>query len=101
MRKSLFLTVVVFIVSGCASFWNSWVATAEGTDFDQYVARYGVPTSQYQMQTGEMAYSFRKQCSYVHGYEETLVVVYPNNIIKSISRTQYCPSEPPPPKKQK
>ena len=98
--KKYFLTVLMMMgLAGCASFWNAFFETDEGKDFDSYVTKNGVPSSSYQMQNGEMAYSFKKQCSYVHGYEETLVIVYPNNIIKKISHTQYCPSEPTPPKK--
>ncbi|MBP5403971.1 MAG: hypothetical protein J6Y17_02650 [Elusimicrobiaceae bacterium] len=98
--KKYFMLIVFFCfgLTACSSFWNAFLETDEGKDFDSYIAKNGVPYSSYQMQNGEIAYSFRKNCSYTRGFEEYMVIVYPNNIIKSISKTQYCPSAPNPPK---
>ena len=100
MKKQILLAaLVVFGLAGCASFWAA--LSDEGTNFDNYVASHGVPVSSYKMQNGDMAYSFRRACSYVQGFEESVVIVGPDNLIKSVSKTQYCPSVPTSSKKSK
>ena len=100
MKKILIMLTCVFGgLIGCSSFWNAFLETEEGTNFDTYITKHGVPSSSYRLQTGEVAYSFHNNCSY-GGQEEYVVVVYPNNIIKSITKTQYCPSAPTPPHKK-
>lgn len=60
--------------------------------FDDYILKHGVPTAQVSLQSGNIAYSFVKQCSYSPGQEETTVMVNQENIITGISRKGSCPT---------
>jgi len=84
MKKFIILPLAIFIAA-CAADWT-------GKNFDQFVIEYGTPVSQFQMQSGDTAYSFKRPCPYTPGQEEILVVVSPENIIKGTTTQSRCPS---------
>lgn len=77
------------LLTGCATLvGGGW----GGQSFDNYVMRYGIPASQYELQDGNIAYSFQKACEYDSSkIGETLVVVGSDNLIQSISTPTRCP----------
>lgn len=91
MKKVLLLLPYAFTLCACATLGG--VGTV-GSNFDDYILRYGVPTSQYTLQNGDTAYSFIKQCPYAQAQEEKVVVVGPDNTISSVSYVTHCPSVP-------
>ena len=90
MKKLIMLCVGSCSLMACATFQQekNWA----GQNFDNFIIRYGVPTSQHTLQNGNIAYSFVKQCPYVQTQEEVVVVVNQNNIIDGVSRVGSCPS---------
>jgi len=89
MKKFFLLLPCVLILSACATF-----GTYEpiSYNFDDFVIQYGVPTSQYTLQNGDVAYSFVKQCAYTQAQEEILVVVDEDNMVNKVSHITRCPS---------
>jgi len=88
MKKFIILPLMVFITACATTPFNNWI----GKDFDQFVIKYGTPVSQFKMQNGDMAYSFKRPCPYTPGQEEILVVVSGENIIKGATLQTRCPS---------
>ena len=90
MKKHLFLFVSIFGLAACATVQQQVDWT--GQNFDDFIVKYGVPTSQHTLQNGNIAYSFVKPCAMVQAQQEMLVVVDRNNTISSVSRVSSCPS---------
>lgn len=89
MKTFFLLLPCVLILSACATF-----GTYEpiSYNFDDFVIQYGVPTSQYTLQNGDIAYSFVKQCAYTQAQEEVVVVVGGDNVVNKVSHITRCPS---------
>ena len=92
MRKMILLVLGSCSLMACASIQQQPAIDWTGRNFDEYVLRYGVPTTQVSLQSGKTAYSFIKQCSYSPGQEETTVMVNQENIITGTSRKGSCPT---------
>ena len=92
MKKNIVLFLSIFLLSACATLQQSKVVWP-GQNFDNYVTSNGVPTSQYTLQNGNTAFSFKKACYYDSSkIGETLVIVGEDNIIVSVSTPTKCPS---------
>ena len=89
MKKFFLLLPCVLILSACATFGTYEPVSY---NFDDFVIQYGVPTSQYTLQNGDIAYSFVKQCVYTQAQEEVLVVVGGDNMVNKVSYITRCPS---------
>lgn len=77
------------LLTGCATLGGTGFV---GQSFDNYVIQKGVPSSQYALQDGNIAYSYQKVCEYDSSkVGETLVVVGADNLIQSISTPTRCP----------
>jgi len=63
-----------------------------GKNFDEYVMKKGVPSSQYTLQNGNTIYSIRESCGccYYVGYKEKNVTVDSQRIIRHISTKDVC-----------
>ena len=98
MNKNIVVVLLSSILSACATFgpydtYSTYqVDTWLGQNFDSYIISYGAPTSNYALQNGNTAYSFKKACTYTNGEEELVVVVDAQNIIQSRSVTSSCPT---------
>lgn len=92
MKRYSVLFLSIFMLSACATFQRPKVVWP-GQNFDNYIAANGVPTSQYTLQNGNTAFSFKKACYYDSAKTgETLVIVGQDNIIVSVSTPTKCPS---------
>jgi len=92
MKKCLILLISIFSLSACATLQRPKVVWP-GQNFDNYITANGVPTSQYTLQNGNTAFSFKKSCYYDSAKTgETLVIVGQDNIIVSVSTPTKCPS---------
>ncbi len=92
MKKCIMLFTSVLLLSACASLQRPKVVWP-GQNFDNYITSNGVPTSQYTLQNGNTAFSFKKACYYDSSkMGETLVIVGKDNIIESVSTPTKCPS---------
>lgn len=92
MKNHLLLFISVFGLAACATMQPQPQFDWTGQNFDNYILKYGVPTTQVALQSGNTAYSFIKQCSYSPGIEETTVMVNPENMIIGITQNNRCPS---------
>ena len=92
MKKCIILFTSVLLLSACATVQQPKIVWP-GQNFDNYVTANGVPTSQYTLQNGNTAFSFKKTCYYDSANTgETLVIVGKDNIIESVSTPTKCPS---------
>lgn len=94
MKKYLFILPALCLIVGCGFFNTLDELCGIGSNFDEYVINHGMPTSQYQMQDGTMMYSYKTPCPHSNQYEETVIKVDTNNIVQSINKTHYCPTNP-------
>ncbi len=92
MKKLFLLVLSACSLMACAALQPQPAFDWRGQDFDEYVLKYGVPTAQVMLQSGNIAYSYITQCSYSPEIEETTVMVNPENIITGVSKKGSCPS---------
>lgn len=89
MKNILSFLSLSLLLTGCATLGGTSYA---GQDFDSYVVSHGIPTSQYTLQDGSIAYSFHETCEYDFSRTgETLVIVGTDNLIQSVSTPTRCP----------
>ncbi len=97
MKKTIFLLLSISTLTACATFQPQPAFDWRGQNFDSYILKYGVPTSQYTLQNGNNVYSFKTNCPDTNAQEELLIIITPDNVIQEISRTSSCPTPPPEP----
>ena len=100
MKNIFLLLLLSFWVTACASAGygapkksvGSKVDEYVGSNFDEYVMKKGVPSSQYVLQNGNTVYSIKESCGYSNsvGYREKSVTVDSQRIIRHISTKDMC-----------
>lgn len=91
MKKHIFTLFSIFGLCACATMQQQKIDWSN-QNFDNFIVKYGTPTSKHTLQSGDIAYSFIKPCSFTQAQEEVVVVVNPENKINSVSRVSSCPS---------
>jgi len=90
MKRTIIFLLTCSFLTACASLGTS--TSLVGQSFDSYIIQKGVPSSQYTLQNGNIAYSYKTVCEYDSSkVGETLVVVGTDNLIQSISTPTRCP----------
>ena len=96
MKKMIILFLGLCSLTACATTRRQPTFDWRGQNFDEYVIKKGVPSSQYTLQNGNTVYSFKERCNYTWeaGYMEKSVVVDSNHIIQQISTKNMCYNKP-------